>query len=107
MSKLKDTQFTKGVSGWLKKEFPVYGYRFRVIEELQIYDANSHESLWKEKQLPYKRAEVFIELARGSTEYVCDLRSDWPEIKAKQAIMIGLSNIKRELESFVNNKIST
>lgn len=105
MSSIKDTRFTKGVRGWLKKDFPLYGDRFKVIEELQIYDKNSHISLWKEAQLPYRIAEIFLEMTTGSTEYVCDVRSDWPENKAKIAVLLGLQKIKRDLETYVKNKL--
>lgn len=103
MSKIKDTQFSSGVRGWLKKEFPMYGSRFIVVEETQIY-TTEREEVWnmKNKQ-KYKRAEVFLQMNSGSTEYVCDMRSDWPEVRARQAVMIGLNNIKQELESSVNS----
>ena len=109
MSKIKDTLFAKAIKNWLKKEFPLYGDRFIVIDQFQIYNAKDNEVIWNEKQkIKYQRVEVFLELRRGSTEYVCDIRSDWSEIQSKQAVFAGLNNIKLEMESFVNNnKIST
>ena len=111
MSKLKDTVFTKGVKRWLKKEFPIFGHRFVVIDEYIIYNAKDHPIIWEEKRQTekrgYFRAEIFLEMQRGSTEYVCDIRSDWPEVRAKTAVIIGLNNIKSELESYVSNKIVT
>lgn len=109
MSGIKDTRFTKGVKGWLKRQFPQYGDRFKVIDEYQIYNAQDHPIVWQQKQATdkagYRRAEVFLELRRGTTEYVCDVRSDWPEYKAKIAVLNGLQKIKRDLETYVNNKI--
>lgn len=109
MAKIKETIFTKGVKSWLKRDFPMYGDRFRVIDEYVIYNAKDHPLVWEEKKDSEKkgfyRAEVFLELARGSTEYVCDIRSDWPESRARIAVLTGLQNIKRELESYVSNKL--
>lgn len=109
MTGIKDTRFTNGVKNWLKRDFPKYGDRFKVIDEYQIYNAKDHPIVWKQKEATdkagFRRAEIFLELRSGSTEYVCDVRSDWPEYKAKIAVLTGLQKIKRDLESYANSKI--
>jgi hypothetical protein len=102
MSKIRDTAFTKGVKEWLKRQFPQYGDKFLVYEETQIYDPNASEAVWKLKNNgKYYLAEIFLMMNTGSTEYVCDVRSDESEVVTKAHIFAGLQNIKNNLETYV------